>query len=77
MQGTDTLPPNSMSCARKSKPKRQVRHRGIVRAAAALGVTRQHLYLVLEHRRDSKPLLRRFRDYQQAQRNQAAAPTPS
>ncbi len=53
---------HNMSATRsKSKPRRQVRFPGLVTDAEALGVHRNHLYLVLSGRRVSKSLTNRYR----------------
>lgn len=39
------------------------RHPGISLAAADLGVTRTHLWAVLNHKRESKPLLARWQQW--------------
>jgi hypothetical protein len=44
--------------AKKSKPKRPTQGQ----AAAALGVTREHLNRVLRGHRESRPLMRRYRE---------------
>jgi hypothetical protein len=53
---------------RKQSRKPNKRHRDIVADAAALSVTRQHLLAVLTYRRDSKPLLKRYRELQRRKR---------
>lgn len=56
--------------SRKTKRKNaRVKYVGIVSDAATLGVTQQHLYLVLEGKRRSRSLLIR---YQELQRKKAA-----
>ena len=47
--------------ATRSIRKRQVKFPGLLNAALALGVHRNHLYLVLSGQRTSKSLLRRYR----------------
>jgi hypothetical protein len=42
--------------------------KGICAAAEALGVTRGHLWAVLTHRRESKPLIARYRVWKREQR---------
>ncbi len=44
------------------------RHIGMVADSAALGVSRFHLWAVLTRRRESKPLLARYRDLKRTQR---------
>ena len=46
--------------AKQAKPSR-VKYAGIMADAASLGVHRIHLYLVLSGRRESRSLLRRYR----------------
>lgn len=41
--------------------KSRIKYAGITDAARRLGVTRQHLYLVLERKRQSRPLLLRYK----------------
>ncbi len=53
--------------------KRAKRITGIGIAAAALGVTRQHLGLVLHGQRESKPLAVRYRAWKKQQRELRAA----
>jgi hypothetical protein len=48
------------------KPRRW-RFRGLLRAAEALGVHRNHLYLVLSGRRKSRRLLARYEAYVEKQ----------
>lgn len=45
----------------KTQSKRQVKYPNIGAEAAALGVTRQHLWEVLENNRPSKSLLKRYK----------------
>jgi len=47
--------------ARQDKPLRSVRFPGLLTAAQALGVHRNHLYLVLTGKRTSHRLLARYR----------------
>lgn len=54
--------------ATAAKRKRAKRIAGITGDAAALGVTRQHLGLVLHGDRESKPLARRYRELKRQQR---------
>lgn len=44
----------------KRHPRRKTRFSGIVRAARNLGVTREHLYLVITNRRNSPRLAARY-----------------
>jgi hypothetical protein len=50
--------------------KRRVRFPGLLRYAAILGVTRNHLYLVLSGQRESRRLMR---DYKTITRKERAA----
>jgi len=52
----------------KSKPRRK-RIAGITIAAGTLGVTRFHLYKVLTGKRESAPLLARYRAMMAAQKS--------
>lgn len=52
----------------KKTVKRKWKYKGISEDAAALGVTRVHLWKVLEGDRDSKPLMRRYRELKRQQK---------
>ena len=56
-----------MTTNHKRKQKSRIRN-GITRDAKELGVTRQHLWAVVTHRRESKPLLGRYRALKRSQR---------
>jgi hypothetical protein len=49
---------------KKSEPKRRTKYPGICRAAFTLGVSREHLWRVLEGDRESRSLMRRYREFQ-------------
>ena len=58
-----------MAIGRKENlDERAPRIRGICADAAALGITRDHLRLVLQAKRPSRSLLRRYRQLKRAQR---------
>ncbi|MEI2725641.1 MAG: hypothetical protein V9H26_19635 [Verrucomicrobiota bacterium] len=48
----------------KKRGRGATKHPGIVRYARLLGCSRIHLWYVLEHRRESKPLMERLRELQ-------------
>lgn len=56
--------------AKKTELKRAPRIAGICRAANELSVSRQHLQAVLANRRESKPLLDRYRELKRQEREQ-------
>ena len=59
---------------RKHKPKRgPTKYPGIVRDATELGVTRVHLWRVLEGERDSDPLMARYSALKRQQQLKKAA----
>ena len=53
----------------RQSAKRGARISGIVASASDLGVSRQHLWAVLTKRRESKPLLGRYRAWRAARVN--------
>jgi hypothetical protein len=56
-----------MKAKRKIGRGNKVRFPGIVAQARALGVSRIHLWYVMTGRRDSNPLMRRYRALKRAQ----------
>ena len=66
MQVTVTSRNNKAQSVRHCTNKRATPILGIVAAAAALGVTRQHLYYVLRNKRHSPILLHRYNQLRRA-----------
>jgi 16S rRNA U1498 N3-methylase RsmE len=59
--------------SKNTKPKRgPTKYKGIIRDATELGVTRVHLWRVLEGERESDPLMRRYADLKSQQLKKAA-----